>query len=365
MKKSTISDVASRAGVSKSTVSAVLNDKSVVKDSTRRAVLRAIDELGYRPSPSARRGFRESSGRTIVVVTKEAKNPFYAEVVEGIRDAAEAKGYLTFVTSSGGSYRSERRIVEECVEREVAGMIIAPLLSDDSDLSHLFEAKRHNVPFVLLEAVRGVQANLVEVDNTGLAAQAVSYLIEQGHSRIGHFAGPRYSQHSQERIAGARRAFSESHLAFNADLVVHTGHSLEDGYRTALEFFGTRRDDHPTAVTCYNDLIAIGVLRALRQLGIRVPEDVSVIGFDDLQILDYLDPPLTTVHVPKHEMGSRAAELLFRQIESRGDLPPERISLCAKLLVRGSTMPLSPELRRTHPAQGAAPGILVASAVQP
>ncbi|HEX6558288.1 MAG TPA: LacI family DNA-binding transcriptional regulator [Longimicrobiales bacterium] len=340
MKNPTISDVATLAGVSKSTVSAVLNNKNVTREATRRAVLRAIEELNYRPSRSARRGFRPVSGKSIAFIAKESQNPYYAEILAGIVAVAQKQGYLVSMNSSERQYRVEHEIVEQCMEREVTGLIITPTIHDDVDLSHLFELKRHNIPFVLLEDVRGVRASLVDVDNVIASYQAVRYLIEHGHSSIVHFGGPVYSQHSQERIEGVRRAFSESHLKFTDDTVVPTGDSPEKGYETALQHFREHARNLPTAVTCYNDLVAIGVLTALRELGIAVPEEVSVIGFDDLDILRFFPQRLTTVRVPKYEMGYRAAELLIRQIESHGEHQPEKVALPAELVIRETTRAL-------------------------
>jgi DNA-binding LacI/PurR family transcriptional regulator len=337
MKNPTISDVAELAGVSKSTVSAVLNQKSTIRDSTRRNVLRAIDELNYRPSASARRGFRPSARRNISLLVKEAQNLYYMEVLGGIQEVADREGFLVSVFSSEGRYEAEQRIVEQCMESEVDGLIVAPIQNDDSDLSHVFELKRSRVPFVLLEDVRGIRAPLVDVENVKASAEAVRHLIGLGHSRIVHFAGPAYSQHSQERAAGVRRAFSESHLVFHESMIVAAGDAAEDGYRAGLEYFGQRGEELATAVTCYNDLVAIGLLRALRELEIGVPEEVSVIGFDDLSLLDYFPVPLTTVHVPKYEMGKRAAEMLMRQIESPRDFQVEKVFLDAELVLRAST----------------------------
>lgn len=339
MKQATISDVAARAGVSKSTVSAVINSKDTVKSSTRRRVLAAIADLNYRPSPSARRRFRPPSTGSIGFVIKEAQNTYYGEVLAGIQSVARERGFVLWVSSSEGKYEMERLIVEQWVEREVDGLIIAPILNDETDLSHIFDLRRHNIPVVLLEGVRGIQASLTDVDNLRASYEAVRYLIEQGHSRIIHLAGPSYSLHSQERADGVRRAFSESRLVFDAGMIVRAGDSLADGYRAGLEYFRTAGEDRPTAVTCYNDLVAIGLGRALRELGLGVPEDVSVIGFDDLNLLEYLPVPLTTVRMPKFEMGRRAAEMLIDQIEAGEPLPPEKVFLEAELIVRGSTRP--------------------------
>jgi LacI family transcriptional regulator/LacI family repressor for deo operon, udp, cdd, tsx, nupC, and nupG len=337
MKNPTISDVAELAGVSKSTVSAVLNQKSTIKESTRRSVQRAIDELNYRPSPSARRGFRPPQRRNISFLVKEAQNLYYMEVLAGIQEVADREGFLVATYSSEGRYEFEQRIVEQCMENEVDGLIVAPILNDDTDLSHVFELKRNRVPFVLLEDVRGIRAPLVDVENVRASADAVRHLIGLGHSRIVHFAGPSYSQHSQDRAAGVRRAFSESQLVFHESMVVAAGDAAQDGYRAGLGFFGSASGDLPTGVTCYNDLVALGLMRALRELGIRVPEEVSVIGFDDLLMLDFFPIPLTTVHVPKYEMGKRATEMLLQQIVSPHEFQPEKVFLDAELVIRAST----------------------------
>lgn len=336
-KNPTISDVATLASVSKSTVSAVLNSKPTIKESTRREVLRVMAELKYRPSRSARRGFRPVAHRSISFVVKEALNPYYAEELRGIQEVAAERGYTIFMSSSDGQHDLERGIVEQCMERELDGLIITPIRNDDSDLTHLFDLKRNNIPFVLLEQVKGIRANLVDVDNVKASFEAVRHLIEQGHSRIVHFAGPNYSEHSRERAEGMRRAFSESHLVFGDAMLIRAGAAPEDGYRTGLEYFGAQRDNRPTAVTCYNDLVALGLLRALRELEISVPDEVSVVGFDDLRILEFFPLPLTTVHVPMYEMGKRAAEMLIRQIEARTEFPPEKVFLDAELMIRGST----------------------------
>jgi LacI family transcriptional regulator len=354
MKNVTISDVAVAAGVAKSTVSAVINGKSGVKDGTRRWVLQIIDELKYRPSTAARNGFRTVEEKAVTFIVKEAANPYYAEVLAGIRGAMAERGYLISTISSEGKCDAEQAIVRQAMRQGVAGLIIAPVLNDDTDLSYLFELKRNNVPFVLLENIRGVRADLVDIDNVRASLDATRYLLGLGHSRIAHFAGPAYSEHSQERAEGVRRGFSESHLAFDESLMVPAGDAFQDGYLAGLEYFREASEAPPTAVLCYNDLVAIGLLRALRELGIRVPEDVSVIGFDDIQMLEYLPVPLTTVHVPKLEMGRRAAEMLIRRIESGHDEAVEKVVLEATLVVRqstaapaGSTVDADPAAERT------------------
>ena len=343
----TMADVAERADVSKSTVSAVVNNKDIVKDSTRERVQEAIQELNYRPSRSAGRGIKAPDGKNIGFVIKEAGNPYYAEVLAGIREVASTKDYLTFVCSSEGHLDEEKHIVQQFSKMDLSGLIITPILNDDTDLSHIFGLQRSNIPFVLLEAVQGLQASLIDIDNAEASCEAVKHLIELGHERIVHFAGPMYSEHTSERIEGVRRAFSESRLIYDSDTtVLQAGDSFADGYERGLEHFGVEASDtfneRPTAVSCYNDLVALGLMRALRELHIDVPEKVSVVGFDDLALLDYFPFSLTTVHVPKREMGRKAAEILLRQIESSHSPSPNKLWLEARLEARSSTAPPPP-----------------------
>ncbi len=345
-KKATIEDVAEAAGVSTGTVSAVINNRSTVRDRTRRRVLRAVEALGYEPSPAARAlagrpGGGEALGRGVGLIVKEMNNPFYAEVVVGAKALFDERGYVAFTCASEGSYRREGRLIEAFRNRFVSGVVVAPVLGERVDVSHLFMLRRAGYPFVLLERVPGLQAHAVSVDNVKAAQAAVGYLIERGHERIVHFAGPPYTQHTRDRIAGVEKAFSQSSLRFRDDVIVPAGAHIEDGYAVALDYFGSGgAGQSVTAVTCFNDLVAMGVLRALSELGLRVPEDVSVVGFDDVPAAAYLSTPLTTVRVPKREMGRRAAERLLALLESEEELPPEHLVLEAELVERASTRAL-------------------------
>jgi LacI family transcriptional regulator len=336
-KSPTMDDVAKLAGVSKATVSAVLNETGPVRHSTRDRVLAAIEQTNYRPyRPPQRPGARRDL--SIAILVKEIENPYYADIFSGARATLADTGYSLLAVSSEGDYETERRAVELLRAKEVDGLIVTPVFDEHADLSHLFELKRRNFPFVLLERIRGVPASIVDIDNVEASRRAVTYLIEQGHTRIVHFAGPPYSMHSAERIDGVRRAYSVSAQSFADADIVPTGPHLEDGYRTGLAFFRERNvADRPTAVTCYNDLVAIGLMRALTELGLRVPDDVSVVGYDDIPIAQYMPVPLTTVSVPRFRMGQIAAEILMRRIESHDAIPLEKVVLDAELVVRQST----------------------------
>jgi len=337
MRNPTIDDVAKRAGFSKATVSAVLNDSSKVKDSTRRKILDVMEDLNYRPRASARNGFRPGADRSLGLIIKEIDNPYYGQIVAGARSYANDRGYTVLTGSSEGDYEAEQRIVNVLKSKDVDGLIIVPLLDEEADLSYLFELKRRNFPFVLLESIRGVPASVIDIDNVAASKAATEYLIENGHERIVHFAGPHYSTHSAERIEGMRRAYSETSLVFSKDSIIPTGAYAADGYRAALEYLRSVGRSRATAFSCYNDLVAIGVLRACNEMGLDVPGDVSVVGYDDIDLLEYLPLKLTTVRVPRFEMGRKAAELMIKHIESKEKLPPERIDLEAELVIREST----------------------------
>lgn len=336
-KRPTITDVATHAGVSKATVSAVLNDGQTVKTDTRDRVLAAIELLNYRPTQQ--KGVRSPRRyRSIALLIKECDNPYYDEVTAGVRAYAETQGYMLLVVSSEGSYEAERRAVELLRDKEVDGLIAAPVLDDQADLSHFFELKRRNFPFVFLEQVRGVSASLVDLENVGASQKAVEYLLELGHRRVAHFAGPAYSAHSQERVDGVHRAYSRTNLVFDQSDIIPAGAHFADGYRAGLAFFEGRAPvQRPTAVTCYNDLVAMGLCKALAELGLRCPEDVSVIGFDDIKFCETFSVPLTSVRVPKFEMGDLAAQMLIRHIESKQAVTPQKVYLDAALVIRRST----------------------------
>ena len=237
MKRATMGDVARLAAVSKATVSAVLNGTALVKESTRARVENAIELLNYRPAPVVNGHAYANGAKSLGLVIKEVDNPYYAEVVLGARGVAEENGYTLFVASSEGEYEAERRAIDLLRTKGIDGLIVTPVLHKQTDLSHLFELKRRNYPFVLIEQVIGVRASLVDVENVEASRRAAEYLISQGHTRILYLAGPTYSMHSQERIDGTIRACSASRLLFTDDHIVRAGAHLATaivrGWRTS------------------------------------------------------------------------------------------------------------------------------------
>ena len=350
-KRATITDVAAHAGVSKATVSAVLNATAGVRDATRQRVLSSVEQLDYRPGARPRPGLPPQlvvarGARSLAVLIREADNPYFAEVAAGARSVAEARGFTLLMVSSEGDLESERRAVRLLHAKEIDGLMAYPVMDDHADLSHFFELRRRNFPFVLLEGVHGLPASLVDIDNRAAACAAMQHLLQLGHTRLAHFAGPRYSLHMRERVDGVRQACSGALVRLTDADIIPAGTRLEDGYRAARVCFADRAPaQRPTGVTCYNDIIAIGVCAALAELGLRVPEDVSVVGFDDIPLARHVPVPLTTVRVPQRETGRLAAELLIEQLAAGAagaPVTPVRRLLDATLIVRASTGPPPP-----------------------
>ncbi len=337
-----ISDVAREAGVSIGTVSAVINGKSTVKSSTRQRVTRAIKELNFRPQGKAQNLKNSEDRRNIALVIKQLDNPFYTAVAKGVKEYAESRGYILFMTTSENDHQQEERITNLLTNKDTNGAIIAPVLDGDAEIEHLFQLKMFNFPFVLLEEVPGIRANVVSIDNSQVTRDVVRYLMDSGHQRILHFAGPLNAAHSFERIAGFRDAFSESSLAFDESMIISAGGRFQHGLKKGLEYFKTvNPDDFPMAVVCFNDQLALGLISALLKLGIKVPEQVSVVGNDNVELGEYGPIPLTTISPPKFEMGRKAAEVLIDNIEAGEALPVRNIVLNAEIVVRKSTQVLN------------------------
>ena len=344
MKRITIEDVAKRAGVSKGTVSAVINAKNSVKTATRNHILEVMKEMNFRPKGVARNLKNGSHDKSIGIIIKDLNYPFYTTIASGVKEYANSKGYSVFVTSSENDHECEKRFSYFFSAKDIKGIIIAPIIEGSSEIEHLFKLKMINYPFVLLEDVKGIQANVVAIDNLRAIKKAVKYLIDNGHKKIVHFAGPPQSSHTQERIEGFRHAFSERTLVFKKDMIVSVGSQYDESYDKTIEYFKNKKSaDYPSAIVCFNDQQALAVLAALKELKIKVPDDISIIGNDDIYYAKIYPVPLTTIKAPQSEIGQRAAEILIRNIESSSLLPIERVVLDTELVIRESTRVLNSE----------------------
>ena len=342
MKRITIIDVAKKAGVSKGTVSAVINTKNTVKQNTRDHILKVMKELNFRPKGIARNLKNGNQEKSIGIIIKDLNYPFYTSVASGAKDYAMSRGYSVIITSSDDDHKCEKKYSHLFSAKDIKGIIMAPIVEGMAEIDHLFKLKMINYPFVLLEAVKGIQANVVSIDNIKAIKKAVKYLIDSGHRKIIHFAGPPQSSHTQERIDGFRHAFSESTLVFRDDMIVSIGSHYEESYTKTIEYFKNKnREEYPTAIVCFNDQQALAVMTALKELNIRVPQDISIIGNDDIYYAKIYPVPLTTIRAPQHEIGRKAAEILIRNIESSTVLPTEQIVLETEFIIRESTRVLN------------------------
>ncbi len=328
----TITDVARAAGVHPSTVSRALHRADLpLRPETRRRVLAAVERLGYRPSALAR-SLRLRRTLTLGMLVPDITNPFFPPVIKGAEDAAQARGYNLILCNTEDLPEREATYLAVLRERQVDGLLIASSRMSDRVITAL---RRDGFPFVLVNrSARGAEL-AVTVDNRAGAGAAIAHLASLGHRRIGHLAGPQMTTTGVERAAGVRAALRRHGLAAEPGLWVESeAYSEEAGYRAARWLLV--REDPPTAIFGANDLIALGALRAAREAGLRVPQDVSLVGFNDIPQAELLEPALTTVRVPQYEMGEAAARMLIARLEG-GAIAERRIVLEVVLVVRAST----------------------------
>jgi len=325
-----IGDVARMASVSKATVSAVINNRPGVAPQTRENVLRVIKKLNYRPNQVAR-SLSVRATKSIGLVIKEIDNPHFARVIKGVFSASSRHGYTVILGSSEHSPEKENMSVETLTNQRVDGLIVSPLQASHSDFGYLAQLIARNYPLVTLGEVKNYATNVVDINNEAAAHEAVSYLISRGHQKIAYLSGPAFSAH---RLRGYQLALIDHSLPIETKFILDAGPYFENGYTKGKQLFTSSYI--PSAVFCYNDLVAIGLVHALQELGFKVPDDVAVIGFDDIDFCQFARIPLTTIHVPAYEIGEKAADLLMRQITNRGNGMVEKNLLDAYLVKRES-----------------------------
>jgi DNA-binding LacI/PurR family transcriptional regulator len=334
LSKVSIKDIARAAGVSHSTVSRALSDSPLVREETKARIKQLAREMGYSPSAIARSLVTRRT-LTIGLVVTSVADPFWAEVVGGIEEIALERGYSVLLTNSNQERQRELAAVQMLGEKRVDGIIVAA-----SRVGALYGGVlgELGVPIVLVNRhseEKEPAVHSIATDNVQGGYLATGYLLELGHRRIGYVADSEDLSSNGDRLHGYRRALAEWGLAFDPTLVVDGDGQMEGG-RQAM---GLLLSIWPpvSAVFCYNDLTAIGALRAIREADGKVPEEVSVIGYDDLALAAYADPPLTTVAQAKREMGQQAMEMILQLIADAD--PVEDIVLSGELMVRESTGP--------------------------
>ncbi|MDY7230356.1 LacI family DNA-binding transcriptional regulator [Hyalangium rubrum] len=327
----TLEEVARRAGVSPSTVSRILNGTARVRESKRKAVERAIAELDYHPNVMAR-GLAGGRSMSIGVVTQDISSPFYNETLKGIEDSISVAGYAPLFVSGHWNRAKEAERMALLVARRVDGIIVLTGILDDATL--LTYAQR--MPIVITgRSLRAPNLYSIQLGNEQAAYEATRHLIELGHSRIAHIGGPEDNVDAQERLAGFRRALAEANLPMEDRLLAVGDFHEASGLLALNQLLDTRLNF--TALFVANDQMAYGARLALYRKGIRVPEDVSLIGFDDLPGSLYSTPPLTTVRQPVYDLGKAAGGAMLQLIQGRPVSEVVIPSLPLELIAREST----------------------------
>jgi len=326
----TLDDIARISGYSKSTVSRALRGDMSVKSKTREKIEKTAKRLGYTPNIIAR-SLRSRKTCTIGVVIADICNPFFPNVVRGIEDAAREKGYHIILCNTDEEYEKEKEAIETLVQKRVDGLLIAPAQKRFDDL---LELKRKDIPFVLIgRHFDPIQMDYVVSDDVRGAFIATDYLIKKGHKRILFINGPSYISSAKERMMGYKKAFSENELKFDEKLIKEGALKMEDGYRITKEMLASKLDF--TAIFAYSDLVAFGIIKALKEKKYKIPNDVAVVGYDNINLGFSAELPLTTVHIPKYELGTEGMKLLVTKINTQMD-EPQKVVLKTKLIIRDS-----------------------------
>ncbi len=330
----TMRDVAEHAKVSVATVSRVINKSGFVSPELEARVRAAMASLNYQPSALAR-GLRRQETQTVGLLVPQLDHPFFSGLAYAIEKACFEADYRTFVCSAEENPAKEDAYIAMLMRQRVDGVILVPTGHTTAGVQALVQ---RGVPVVLVDRdLAGLDISRVLSDNYQGAYDGIRYLLELGHRRIGVVGGPGYSHPMKQRIRGLTQALADANRAPDPALtIVDEGQQFELGYSAARKML--QRTPRPTAIFALTDVMAVGVLHATAELGLAVPDDLSVMGFDDIPLAAYSIPGLTTVAQPIYQMGAAAVDVLLRHIRD-ADAETERIVLETRLVIRKSTAP--------------------------
>ena len=334
----TIKDIAKQAGVSHTTVSRALHNSPLISEGTTRRILTIASDLSYHPSVAAR-SLKTNRSQALGVIVSHIDDPFFSEILQGIDDVAQASGYSLFIAASQQDPARENAIVQSMREHRVDGVILCSPRFTAEQSSQL---NSYNIPIVAInnQADEDYQYSIYHDDVDG-GRQACEHLVNLGHTRIAYLGDSSSGRTTRERLAGFQLVMDKAGLSVDPDRIQQVqGSSAEQGY-TAVEYF-LGLPVLPTALICYNDMMALGSLKGLHQAGVRVPEDISVTGFDNILVSAFTQPPLTTIDQPKRFLGAEAGRMMLDLLGSEGSPKhgEKRIKrLKGMLLIRQSTAP--------------------------
>jgi LacI family transcriptional regulator len=326
----TMMDVAREADVSLMTVSRVVNNKDGISQATRERVQDIINRLGYRPSSIAR-GLVTNRTGTLGLVVPDNANPFFSEVARGVEHVAYAEGYNVFLCNTEEDRERELAVLQSLEEKQVDGLIICSSRLDDAELQSA--VAQHDAVILVNRVVERPGVGMLLNDDEQGGRLITQHLLDGGHRKIGFLSGPPSAFSGRLRVQGYRASLEATNVSYNPDWVWHSPPMVETGKQVARDMLTAHQE--LTALLCYNDLVAVGALQACAELGCKVPDDLAIVGFDDIPLAVLVTPPLTTCHVPRYDLGSQAMHMLLEKIEgaSQGDEP---ILVQPKLVVRAS-----------------------------
>jgi DNA-binding LacI/PurR family transcriptional regulator len=335
-KQPTLADVAKHAGVSTATVSRVIRNTDPVSQELRDRIEISIAKLEYTPRQSA---VERSSRDTIALLIGDLLNPFFWEIAQGVQDEVNNQQmYLTLYSLADHPQR-QTQLLEQLKKSQVDGVILTGLAPFPELLDW---QERHNIPVILFNRhVLQPSVHCIVVDFENGMYRATQHLLALGHSRIGHLASPSTGEIAEARLQGIQAALAEAGLELQPELcpIVPPGREVGGGFQAMRMLLELPEKERPTAVIAFNDIIAVGALHAVHNHGLRVPEDISVIGVDDIALAGHAHPPLTTINQPKYHMGKLAVQTLRRMSEGRMSINNNYTLLETPLIVRESTGP--------------------------
>jgi len=339
----TITDVAQEAGVSRATVSRVISGKTVTSDKVKSRVFAAIEKLGYQPNLVAR-SLRVQQSKIIGLIISDIQNPFYTGLVRAVEDTAHENNFMVFLCNSDENIEKEILYVRLMVAEKVAGVVITPTRERDNPSRILIEA---GVPVVAVDrSIMDLDVDSVVIDNCQMAIELMDHLISDGHKRIAIISGPSTSTTSRERLEGYFQALSNHGLPVDPALIRQGLPKEAFGYQAARELL--ELEQPPAALFLLNNLLTLGALRAIHEKNLRIPEDIALVGFDEVNWTSFINPPLTVATQPTYELGRKATELLINRIK-QPTLATARHVIGATVVIRNScanhSSSLEPALR--------------------
>jgi LacI family transcriptional regulator len=324
----TLRMVAEKAGVSVNTASRAINNKPDINQETKKRIFKVAQELGYVRNNTAV-ALRTKKTGTIGVVIEDNRNPFYAEVLNGMEVAAREKNYHIILTNTQKDYKKEEEAINLLLAKRVDGLLIDPVQDRDDDINSLVEA---NIPFVVVgRDFENIELDAVYNDEVKGGFLATKYLIKKGHKRIALIDGFLYKSPAKGRLEGYKKALKKYGISMDDALVSVGDIDVKDGYERTKQML--EKDLDFTAIFAYNDMMAFGAMQAIREKGLRIPEDIGLVGYDDIPFCSLMDPALTTIRLKKQELGIECVKLLLSRINGNRK-KPKKIILDLDIIVR-------------------------------